>query len=171
MLPICAIIIFLAPFSTLSQPQISLLTQSHNNALLYTSLVNRSMIDANTSVADFHFFSKKEEAGQAISPLRIVQAKPKLSMLPKAEAEQGDAVVWDIVTSKENGTAALYSLSSKFFNDPTSSALFRWKLDDVLAILLFMDIFGLSWYLDRGNSLKIVHIALTYAMAYCLLLK
>lgn len=63
MLPICAIIIFLAPFSTLSQPQISLLTQSHNNTLLYTSLVNRSMIDANTSVADFHFFSKKEEAG------------------------------------------------------------------------------------------------------------
>lgn len=57
------------------------------------------------------------------------------------------------------------------FNDPTSSALFRWKLDDILAILLFMDIFGLSWYLDRGNSLKIVHIALTYAMAYCLLLK
>jgi len=57
------------------------------------------------------------------------------------------------------------------FNDPTSSALSRWKLDDILAILLFMDIFGLSWYLDRGKGLKITHIALTYAMAYCLLLK
>lgn len=58
------------------------------------------------------------------------------------------------------------------FTDPTaSSALASIELIDMLAIVLLVDVFGLSYHLNRNRSLKLAHIVITYAMAYCLLLK
>ncbi|KAK4515197.1 uncharacterized protein ATC70_002807 [Mucor velutinosus] len=68
---------------------------------------------------------------------------------------------------------AMYSLDKFDFEptDPTKSAFAGMELMDMLAIVLLVDVFGLSWYLNRNRSLKLAHITITYAMAYGLLLK
>lgn len=55
--------------------------------------------------------------------------------------------------------------------DPTPFAFAGMELVDMLAIVLLVDVFGLSWFLNRNRSLKLAHITATYIMAYCLLLK
>ncbi|GAN02473.1 hypothetical protein MAM1_0023c01917 [Mucor ambiguus] len=124
MLPICAIIFSLAPFTTFSQPQTSFLAHTYNNAsssilISDTAYVDSSMMNANVPVANFYMLGENGNStilyhldpvnlreDQAISSLGI-QAKPKSWMLPKevwveTKEEENDAI-WDIVTRKENG--------------------------------------------------------------------
>lgn len=128
MLPICAIIISLAPFATFSQPQMLLPAQNYTtnaspNTISYTPFIKNPMMNASISIADFYVWSEsgrsvilyhqdsdKQRADQAISSLGI-RVKPKSWMLPKGasietkegvEEEENDAM-WDIVTRKENG--------------------------------------------------------------------
>ncbi|KAK4515196.1 uncharacterized protein ATC70_002806 [Mucor velutinosus] len=124
MLPICAIIISLAPFTTFSQPQtLQNYNNTSTNAIIYTPFVKDSMMNTNVSVANSYMSSESDTsillyhqnaddqgADQAISSSGI-QAKPKSWILPKRAwvetkrvKEQESDAMWDIVTRKENGT-------------------------------------------------------------------